>query len=345
MQKKAQQDGLKMFMMSIPSYAIKQEIYYNVKTCFRCYALEDHNTNQCDKSQEYKICSECAEYGHIWKDCSKNIFKCINCSGDHRTLASKCPRRKEIIKNKRHSDQVPKQTYSQAAQQQTSPSFTSPQNIPNNNETYTKIYTCIMHAHLQNIAEPGTYEEELNNMLKRNNLPEIKAPSNPPSGKILANLSVPTNNNYTTPDEEKTQQQIDEITTQDMQDHHCSHTTASSQEPTPAASAKAPTPIISRIKARHIGLKIYTTHSKGWPKKTLHKGELIDAIENSKYKMTFNTQHMEFNTILEHIKNDTIELEECWVITEDDVFRKIRPGREIQRTPPPTRVKQRKQSV
>ena len=61
--------------------------------------------------------------------------------------------------------------------------------------------------------------------------------------------------------------------------------------------------------------------------------------------MTFNTQHMEFNTILEHIKNDTIELEECWVITEDDVFRKIRPGREIQRTPPPTRVKQRKQSV
>ena len=267
--KKAQQDGLKMFMMSIPSYqAIKQEIYYNVKICFRCYALEDHNTNQCDKSQEYKICSECAEYGHIWKDCSKNIFKCINCSGDHRTLASKCPRRKEIIKNKRHSDQVPKQTYSQAAQQQTSPSFTSPQNIPNNNETYTKIYTCIMHAHLQNIAEPGTYEEELNNMLKRNNLPEIKAPSNPPSGKILANLSAPTNNNYTTPDEEQTQQQIDEITTQDMQDHHCSHTTASSQEPTPAASAKAPTPIISRIKARHIGLKIYTTHSKGWPKKT-----------------------------------------------------------------------------
>ena len=184
--KKAQDDGLRMFMMSIPGYNIQQEKYFNVQTCYRCYALEDHYSNQCKKPEEYMICSECAQLGHNWKECTNNTQKCINCSGDHRTLASKCPKRKEIIKNKRINNQAPKQSYSQAAQQQqTIPTYNTSQQPPNNAETYSKIYTCIMHAHLHNIAEPGTYNAELNNMLKQNNLPPVKVPPNPPSGNFF----------------------------------------------------------------------------------------------------------------------------------------------------------------
>lgn len=36
-----------------------------------------------------------------------------------------------------------------------------------------------------NMAKPGSYNGELNTMLRMNNLPEVKAPSNPPSLKTI----------------------------------------------------------------------------------------------------------------------------------------------------------------
>ena len=45
--------------------------------------------------------------------------------------------------------------------------------------------TCIIHAHVVNLASPGSYEKELNKMLALNGLPTIKTPSNVPSGAFL----------------------------------------------------------------------------------------------------------------------------------------------------------------
>ena len=76
--KKTIEKGLLLFSMSIPSHQIQQEVYYNIKMCMRCYILEDHNTNQCTKEKEYKICSECAEIGHTWRECpneSKKMYQ------------------------------------------------------------------------------------------------------------------------------------------------------------------------------------------------------------------------------------------------------------------------------
>ena len=51
-------------------------------------------------------------------------------------------------------------------------------------DTAKKILSCMMHAHLMNSVEPGTYNDELNRALKLNNLPLIILPSNSPSKKI-----------------------------------------------------------------------------------------------------------------------------------------------------------------
>ena len=80
---KAKQQGIRLFSMSIAPHQIQQEEFHNIKTCFKCYAIEDHNTNQCPSPKEYIICSECAEEGHTWNNCTNNNKKCINCGGNH----------------------------------------------------------------------------------------------------------------------------------------------------------------------------------------------------------------------------------------------------------------------
>ncbi len=82
--------------MSIPPHAIKVEEYIPILTCLKCYSLEDHATFQCPKPKDYNICSESSLKEHAWKVCSSNANKkSINCQGDHRTLANKCPHRKK----------------------------------------------------------------------------------------------------------------------------------------------------------------------------------------------------------------------------------------------------------
>ena len=43
----------------------------------------------------------------------------------------------------------------------------------------------MLHAHLVNIASPGSYNSQINKLLKQNNLPQVKLPDNLPSADIL----------------------------------------------------------------------------------------------------------------------------------------------------------------
>lgn len=327
MAKKAQNDGIRAFQMSIPHHKIKQEIFYSINTCFRCYLMEDHNTNQCPKPKDYKVCSECSEQGHMWRDCKNHHKKCLNCQGDHRTLAAKCPKRKEIIKTKRQNTQQNAKTYSQASQQHNQ--ITLPPLPQNTGDTYAKIVTCIIHAHMQNTAVPGSYEVELNNMLKMNNLPAIKAPANPPSQKILTN-TISTNTNikkYTNTNANNDNLAMEEetITIEDnIKDTN--------------------TDTDTKISAKEIGITIYTSESTGWPKQTLTKTDLIEALEKRKYKLTYSNKSYTYFQIIQLIMDDKIVLEKCWEKIDDTQFNKIRYGTNIERTPPPRKEKQRKNS-
>lgn len=89
--------------MSIPDSKIKAEEYILITTCMRCYKVEDHYTKDCKNEEEYKICSECASVEHTWRVCNTDLKKCINCNGNHRTLAYNCPVKKKERKKNRHN--------------------------------------------------------------------------------------------------------------------------------------------------------------------------------------------------------------------------------------------------
>lgn len=52
-------------------------------------------------------------------------------------------------------------------------------------DTASIIMTCMIHAHLMNIVNPGTYNTEMNKLLKANSLPSVILPDNPPSQGII----------------------------------------------------------------------------------------------------------------------------------------------------------------
>ena len=184
---KAQQHGLKLFSIKISNHQIQQEKFYSIKTCFRCYTIEDHLTKDCPQSPDYKICSECTERGHTWRQCTQEENKCINCQENHRTLSMKCKIRKEAIKKKRQEEKE-KLTYAQTTKPNTiTATHIGPTQI--SRHSHLQIYSCMIHAHLMNVIEPGSYEMELNATLADNNLPTIKITKTPNSVKLLSILT------------------------------------------------------------------------------------------------------------------------------------------------------------
>ena len=150
--------------------------------------MEDHFTSQCPKPKDHKVFSECSVTTHSWIECTSTSKKCLNCRKDHSTLTAKCSERKDIIKQKRANNQNPKTFYSQATKTQPQSYYSTA--IPNNcNGDNAKIFTCIMHGHLQNIAEPCIYNTELNKLLTMNNLPNIDESSNPSPAQIINKIN------------------------------------------------------------------------------------------------------------------------------------------------------------
>lgn len=87
--------------MGIPVHNVKQDEYHHINICLKCYELDGHNTSQCNKKENYKVCSECIVIGHTFKDCKAATKKCIDCSFDHGTMSMKCPLKKKIINIKK----------------------------------------------------------------------------------------------------------------------------------------------------------------------------------------------------------------------------------------------------
>ena len=176
------QKGLLAFRLSIPASDIKQETFVEIKTCTKCYKLEDHATKDCPRGREYKVCSECSREGHQWFQCRDETKTCINCSGNHSTMAMRCTVKKTLIKEKRKDEiEKSKMTYAGTTQsgltQHRHPValHTPPTPIITKEEALL-IHICVAHAHHRNIQNPGSYEAELNAVLKANKLPSIIIP-------------------------------------------------------------------------------------------------------------------------------------------------------------------------
>lgn len=282
--KKTTEVGLRLFAMSIPPHQIKQHKFYDIKICYKCYEMETHTTRDCPKGTDYKICSECGSEDHIWRDCHREQKKCINCGDEHRTMAMRCPKRKEIINNKRKEEENRQNnTYSNIVKSATINIPQGTQQPPIRPETHSTIFSCMMHAHLVNMAKPGTYEIELNKMLKLNNLPPIRTPANPPSKLILdayygtgqANTEETETTNMDT-----TQEYIVETQAEAAAFPITETMKVTDQRRTDQEKEKT-----EPIKGKDIGLVIYTPKSQGWPKEGQSINKLTRRMEEKQIQM------------------------------------------------------------
>ena len=129
------------------------------------------------------------------RECTATEPKCINCGGQHRTLAAACRIRKEIIKNK--SKEYRERSKSRKRQQEsyatavrtgatyatssaTSAATQNPDITPLTAEETKLIITTIMsavvYAQYMEALEPGSYQKNIDEMYKLNGLPPVRFP-------------------------------------------------------------------------------------------------------------------------------------------------------------------------
>ena len=73
--------------------------YHKPYQCYNCFKF-GHGSDKCRNTDS--LCNKCGEPGHKIANCI-NEFKCVNCTGDHKSTDKNCPKyllEQEIIKEK-----------------------------------------------------------------------------------------------------------------------------------------------------------------------------------------------------------------------------------------------------
>ena len=91
MVQKALTKGIVILHQFIPHYNIEKEIFVHLNPCRNCFAY-DHKLKDCMQEKKMR-CTFCGG-GHKQAECNTVVPKCINCGGEHRTLAAACKIRK-----------------------------------------------------------------------------------------------------------------------------------------------------------------------------------------------------------------------------------------------------------
>ncbi len=315
--------GIKAFGISLPSHMMKQETYIEIKSCMRCYSLEQHHSSECPKPKEYRICSECSEEGHVWHQCKNTIKKCINCGENHSTMAMKCQKRKDVIKEKRTQiNEREKMTYANITQSvPSSANKIIPQTPIVTKEEILKIHTCVAHAENQDQKKPGTYKYELNRVLKANNLPTIIIPDDEHETNLaIAQEQTTSTQSRTQTDLTKTSHIKRFKSTESLTDKN--------------------------IDAEDIGLEIYTPKERGWPK-NISNTDLTTGLQQKIYKGKYTDTKYTEDQIMRKIRRNEINLNKTnsWIVVDSDTFRKMRPGLNTDRSPITSRDPRRKHST
>ena len=198
MVERALKDGIYVCHQFMRPEYIEKELFIKLTPCYNCFEYE-HLTKDCQKEKQI-ICTNCSETDHNQENCNKTP-KCINCKGQHRTLAAVCPIRKNIIKEKskairqrarsqsrsvsRHrSASNQRATYAEKAksgkqQQQPQQQMQMPPNmfanLPENAPAV--IMSAIAYSHFMESMHPGTFQRNMDEIYKLNGIPLVKFPS------------------------------------------------------------------------------------------------------------------------------------------------------------------------
>ena len=124
--------------------------------------------------ESYAICSECGRTGHRFHQCNSQHKKCINCGQNHRTLAYKCPKRKEVIKQKvkekkEKVQKIPEGDIQRAVERQIR------EDLPEN--YLITVASAIALAEIREKECPGTYQYIMDEMFRANGLSTVKFPA------------------------------------------------------------------------------------------------------------------------------------------------------------------------
>ena len=192
----AQRQGILCFNVKIASHQIEKEKYTDILMCFSCYKLEDHTTSNCP-TKDTVVCSECTG-NHSYRECNSQTKKCLNCGGQHRTMAMSCPKKKEIIRNKRSEEENKEKekqelTYAKVAEKAFEKANQQTKNIESTQTMLDNLglrsIIMIMDAHIHNIIDPGSYNKRLNQTLENNNIQKVNL-ATPDSSKLLSHQII-----------------------------------------------------------------------------------------------------------------------------------------------------------
>ena len=165
-------EGLVIHFQKFEGKNVEKEIFIPIIPCFKCYRY-DHLKRNCLKPDDFKICSNCSREGHTYTECNSLSFKYINCQGDHRTLAAKCPIRKAIVKQKIKERKEGREK-SKSGDQEYVPRNLVPSQIP---EKYLAVMAAtIIIADRREEEVPGVFQFIVDEMLCANNVPRVLFP-------------------------------------------------------------------------------------------------------------------------------------------------------------------------
>ena len=217
MAQRANLHGLVILNQSITQYSIEPETFISVEHCKNCFSYEHRYTN-CNKDS-LTLCSQCGEDNHRKPQCKNKTRKCLNCGGAHATLQFKCPVRKKASKDK--EIQMRKRTRSVSRSRGQSYATTASINIPQQpiapqpagftpsipaaaqEGLFTKIFSAIAFAYMQEFARPGTFHRAVDTMYEINNIPKVKFPEKIEISNPFADLKDLCSNQPTTNPEEE----------------------------------------------------------------------------------------------------------------------------------------------
>jgi len=169
--------GLKMFNLFVPPADIHQEEYYNVKMCYRCFALDSHFTHQCTKPSNYKICSNCSGTDHTFRTCVSSDKRCLHCDGSHSAISFACPERKAIVQRMKASnakavipDPLPVQSVHANPWKNSSPPSTG----VHVDQMVVVSVVCLVVSSARDLESPGCFKQVLAELQSANGVPNFK---------------------------------------------------------------------------------------------------------------------------------------------------------------------------
>ena len=197
-----------------------------------------------------------------------------------------------------------------------------------------KILTCILHAHVLNAVNPGTYEKELNEMLTQNNLPNIKAPNNPPSSKIL-NMETPsttmehnqTTENPTRENVNKTNEEANSTnkSNEDQTQYNQADMEESEDDSEQETTDKEEEESTPKLTDRDLGLTISTTNNSKLPRKPTTQ-QILQSFRNNSCKITYTDKEMDIKTLDYLLKGRKIKITKNTEILDDMAYKKLKSG-------------------